>query len=201
MTSRLGPGGLTGRLGLDPDLVTLGKYIGGGLTIGCFGGRADVMDRYDPHRPGAIPHGGTFNNNVLAMAAGAAALSQVLTPERVEAVNALGDRLRERLQAAIERHGVAMVATGTGSIFGLHFHRGPLRNEAEADAFEQPRAAAIRELKKLFQLDLFAAGQYVTRRILGNLSIETSAAEVDGLVEAFDEFLASRGPLIRAALD
>lgn len=201
MTSRLAPGGLTGRLGLDPDLVTLGKYLGGGLTFGCFGGRAEVMDRYDPDRPGAIPHGGTFNNNVLAMAAGAAALSQVLTPARVEAVNALGDRLRERLAGAILRHGVAMTATGAGSIVGLHFHRGPLRNEADADAYEQPRAAVIRELKKLFQLDLLAAGQYVNRRILGNLSIETSEAEVDGLVDAFDEFLASRGSLIRAALD
>lgn len=200
MTSRLGPSGLQGRLGLEPDLVTLGKYIGGGLTIGCFGGRADVMDRFDPTRPDAIPHGGTFNNNVLAMAAGAAALSKVLTAERVEAMNARGDRLRQGLAALIAAAGVPMVATGVGSIFGLHYHVGPLRNEADADAYAASRKAPIEALKKLFQLDLLAAGQYVTRRIMGNISLVTSDAEVDGLLTAFEEFLATRKGLIRAAL-
>ncbi len=200
MTSRLGCGGLQGRLGLEPDLVTLGKYIGGGLTIGCFGGRADVMDRFDPARPDAIPHGGTFNNNVLAMAAGSAALSKVLTVERQDAMNARGDRLREGLQALIARSGLPMQATGVGSIFGLHFHAGPLRNEADADAYAAGRQAEIDGLKKLFQFDLLAAGQYVTRRILGNLSLVTSDAEVDGLLAAFEEFLLTRGGLIRQAL-
>jgi glutamate-1-semialdehyde aminotransferase len=93
-----------------------------------------------------------------------------------------------------------MVATGTGSIFGLHFHEGPLRNEADGDAYAHGRESIIAELKKLFQLELIAAGQYVTRRILGNLSLVTSDAEVDGLLAAFEEFLLTRGGLIRTAL-
>ena len=65
MTSRTGPGGLQERLGIWPDLTTLGKYIGGGASFGAFGGRADVMALFDPARPGALPHAGTFNNNVV----------------------------------------------------------------------------------------------------------------------------------------
>ena len=65
-------------LGITPDLTTLGKYIGGGLAFGAFGGRADLMARFDPSQPDAIPHAGTFNNAVLTMAAGAAGLTQVL---------------------------------------------------------------------------------------------------------------------------
>jgi glutamate-1-semialdehyde 2,1-aminomutase len=70
MTSRTGSGGLQARLGIRPDVTTLGKYIGGGSSFGAFGGRADVMELFDPARPGALPHAGTFNNNVVSMAAG-----------------------------------------------------------------------------------------------------------------------------------
>ena len=80
MTSRLGPGGRQGELGILPDLTTLGKYIGGGLTFGGFGGRADLMERFDPRRPDAIPHAGTFNNNVLTMSAGIVGLRDIFTP-------------------------------------------------------------------------------------------------------------------------
>ena len=76
MTSRTGAGGLQGRLGIRPDLTTLGKYIGGGSSFGAFGGRADVLDLFDPARPGALPHAGTFNNNVASMAAGQAGLTR-----------------------------------------------------------------------------------------------------------------------------
>jgi glutamate-1-semialdehyde 2,1-aminomutase len=197
---RVAAGGVQELYGIQPDLTTLGKIIGGGLPMGAYGGRADIMDRFDPARPGAIPHGGTFNNNVLAMAAGSAALAKVLTVARQDAMNARGDRLREGLQALIAASSLPMQATGVGSIFGLHFHQGPLRNEADADAYAAGREAGIDGLKKLFQFDLLAAGQYVTRRILGNLSLVTSDAEVDGLLAAFEEFLLTRGGLIRQAL-
>jgi glutamate-1-semialdehyde 2,1-aminomutase len=65
MTSRLAPGGLQEVHGILPDLTTLGKYIGGGMSFGAFGGRADVMERFDPRRPDAFQHAGTFNNNEL----------------------------------------------------------------------------------------------------------------------------------------
>ena len=81
MTSRLSPGGLQQVRGIKPDLTTFGKYIGGGMSFGAFGGRADIMDLFDPRRPDALPHAGTFNNNVLTMSAGLAGLTEVYTPD------------------------------------------------------------------------------------------------------------------------
>jgi len=95
MTSRLSTGGMQQILGVDPDLTTLAKFVGGGLSFGAFGGRAQLMDRFDPSRPDALQHGGTFNNDVLTMAAGAAGLTQVLTDAEIERLNGLGDRLRD----------------------------------------------------------------------------------------------------------
>src|SRR5690606_37765458 len=69
MTARLAPGGMHGKLGITPDLVALGKYLGGGVTFGAFGGRSDLMARLDPRQPNAFTHSGTYNNNVLTMAA------------------------------------------------------------------------------------------------------------------------------------
>jgi glutamate-1-semialdehyde 2,1-aminomutase len=114
MTSRLAWGGLQEVLDITPDLTTLGKYLGGGLAFGAFGGRRELMERFDPARAGALPHAGTFNNAVLTMAAGAAGLTQVLTPDEIARLNALGDGLRERI-ATLGVH-----ATGYGSMIGLH---------------------------------------------------------------------------------
>ena len=200
MTSRLSPAGAQGLYGIRPDLTTLGKYLAGGLTIGAFGGREDLMARFDPSAPDAFPHGGTFNNNVLAMAAGHAALSQVLTAEAQEGMNRRGDRLRDRLNAMAGAHGLPMQVTGIGSIFGIHFHRGPIRNAGDLERGEVGRAASILQLKTLFHLDMLAAGQYLSRRLLCNLSLETSEADLDGFCGAVEEFLVSRGALIREAV-
>ena len=103
MTSRLAPGGLQSVRGIRPDLTTFGKYIGGGMSFGAFGGRGDIMDLFDPRRPDALPHAGTFNNNVLTMNAGLAGLTEIYTPEAARALNARGDALRERLNALCRR--------------------------------------------------------------------------------------------------
>lgn len=200
MTSRVHHGGLQAHFGIRPDLMTLGKYIAGGLTIGAFGGRSDIMARFDPARPDAFPHGGTFNNNVLAMAAGHAALTRVLTPEASVRMNALGDDLRARLNSLAEQSSMPMLTTGFGSIFGIHFHRGRAANIGDLDAFETGREGQIAALKKLFQLDMFEAGLYISRRIMGNLSLETSEAETGALVSAVEEFFHNRGPLLRSTL-
>jgi glutamate-1-semialdehyde 2,1-aminomutase len=200
MTSRIDYGGVQRRVGVKPDLMTLGKYVGGGLSFGAFGGKAEIMARFDPSRPDAFPHGGTFNNNVLAMSAGYAALTQVLSEERLKKMNDLGDTIRERLNALAKKHDVPMIATGMGSIFGVHFHKGPARNAGDLDTFEHGREAAVGNAKKLFHLDMLAAGHYISRRIMGNLSIETTQAEADDFCAAVEEFLVTRGPAIRAAL-
>src|ERR1700756_5023235 len=105
MTSRLAPGGLQEVHGVLPDLTTLGKYVGGGMSFGAFGGRADIMERFDPRRRDAFPHAGTFNNNTLTMSAGLVGLTEIYTPERARALNAFGDRLRERLNGIARQHG------------------------------------------------------------------------------------------------
>ena len=128
MTSRLSPGGLQQVRGIKPDLTTFGKYIGGGMSFGAFGGRADIMDLFDPRRPDALPHAGTFNNNVLTMSAGLAGLTEVYTPDAARALNARGDALRERLNALCRAHDAPMQFTGIGSMFAVHFTRDPVRS-------------------------------------------------------------------------
>ena len=201
MTSRTHFGGMQAYFGVTPDLVTLGKYIAGGLTIGAFGGRADVMRRFDPSKPGAFPHGGTFNNNVIAMAAGHVAMTRILTREAADRMNGLGDQLRTRLNGLAEKHGLPMVATGFGSIFGIHFHQGALRNIDDLDAGEAGRETGVADLKKLYHLDMIENGIYISRRVLGNLSLETSEAECGKLVAAVEDFLVSRKGLFQSVFN
>ena len=116
---RVAWGGAQERLGVRPDLTTFGKIIGGGLPVGAFGGRADVMNFYDPRKGGArISHGGTFNANPVTMAAGVATLNAV-TPEAYTRLDALGERLRGGVsrhptQGAGDRHGLALLAALDG---------------------------------------------------------------------------------------
>lgn len=182
MTSRVDFGGMQAVTGVMPDLMTLGKYIGGGASFGAFGGRADIMDRFDPGRPDVFGHGGTFNNNILSMAAGHAGLTRVLTPEASRRFNALGDRLRLRMQERIDAHGVAASMTGYGSLFNLHFlPKGQVRPDTVEKADPRPG--------RLWHMEMMLAGQYVTPRGMFALSLPHGEADGDGLVSAFDRFL------------
>jgi glutamate-1-semialdehyde 2,1-aminomutase len=189
MTSRLSPGGLQALHGIKPDLTSLGKYIGGGMSFGAFGGRADIMDRYDPRRPDAFPHAGTFNNNVLTMAAGHAGLTQVYTKEAAERLNARGNALRERLNALCKAQNAKMQFTGIGSMLSVHFTRAPVRNPADA-------AAADQKLKELFFFDMLEKGIWIARRAFITLCLPLDEPEYDRFVQAVEEFLASRRSLL-----
>ncbi len=189
MTSRLSPGGLQQAVGVIPDLTTLGKYIGGGMSFGAFGGRAELMAHYDPRNPTALPHAGTFNNNVLTMSAGLAALTEVYTPAAAIALNAMGDDLRTRLNAAAVRHDVAMQFTGRGSMLAVHMRRGAIRNPADA-------AAGDMKARDLLFFDLQKAGLWIARRGMMALSLPLTAADITAMVDAVDEFAASRRHLL-----
>ena len=181
MTSRLAPGGLQSLIGVKPDLTTLGKYVGGGMSFGAFGGRADVMALFDPQRPGALPHAGTFNNNTLTMSAGFAGLTEVATPEAITKLNARGDRLRERLNEITRSGGARMQFTGRGSMLAVHFRDGAILNEADADAGNQ-------DLKELFFFDLLDRGVYIARRgmiVLSLVQDEAAFTRLEGAVEDF----------------
>jgi glutamate-1-semialdehyde 2,1-aminomutase len=177
MTSRLSPGGRQALLGITPDMTTLGKYIGGGLTFGAFGGRADIMAQFDPRRADALFHAGTFNNNTVTMAAGVAGLSKVLTPERSRDLNARGDRLRDGLNELFTRHGAALRVTGLGSVMNLH-------------AAGKPAAAVA--IKDLVFFDLIARGFYLARRGLIALSLPVTDAETGAFIDAIDEIIKAR---------
>jgi glutamate-1-semialdehyde 2,1-aminomutase len=192
MTSRLAPGGLQSVHGVKPDLTTFGKYIGGGMSFGAFGGRADILDMFDPRRADALPHAGTFNNNVLTMSAGLTGLTEVYTPAAAQALNARGDALRERLNALCRAADAPMQFTGRGSMMAVHMTRGPIRCPADA-------AKGDAKLKELFFFDMLAQGIWMAKRGMMTLSLPIGDAECDMLAGAVEEFLASRRSLLAAA--
>jgi glutamate-1-semialdehyde 2,1-aminomutase len=182
MTSRLAPGGLHGKLGVYPDLVAFGKYLGGGVTFGAFGGKRTLMQRLDPTRPDGLTHSGTYNNNVLTMAAGIAGLEKVYTAEAAERLNASGDRLRAKLNATAERHGAPVQVLGQGSMLCFHPQHGTIRRPADC-------AGASPDLRKLLHLELNLRGIYIARRGFMSLSLPLTDADHDALVAAFDAYL------------
>jgi len=168
---RVGPNGAQGRLGgVRPDLTTLGKIIGGGYPSGGFGGRAEVMDQFDARRAGALVHGGTFNGNPVAAAAGLATLRH-LTPARYADLERLGDRLRDRLTAALERDGLDARAGGIASIFQVFPGSSLVAPEGLT-----PQSALF--------LGLLLDGFHLAPRGMGALSTPTTDADVDDLVAA-----------------
>ncbi|KAK0713473.1 pyridoxal phosphate-dependent transferase [Lasiosphaeria miniovina] len=190
MTSRLAPGGLGATLGLDhpPDLVSLGKYLGGGLAFGAFGGRADVMAVYDPRDPNALAHSGTFNNNTLAMHAGYAGLADVFTPDACVAFNAKGDALRVRLAVGAARcGGTRLTFTGCGSLIGLYFTQRGVDVVASSD--DLARAGRRTDLRDLFWFEMLEEGFWITRRGFIALILDTPDDELDRFVGAVAAFL------------
>lgn len=173
MTSRFAVGGAQERYRVRADLTTLGKYLGGGLSFGAFGGAAEVMAAYGP---GGLTHGGTFNNNAFTMAAGLAA-SRVVDGELLDRLHRRGEALRERLNAEFAAAGAGFVATGSGSLMTIHPTAGPVRCWADIAGVD-PRRRAL-----LFH-DLLAAGYYVAARGYLALGPEITARHVDGFVAA-----------------
>ncbi|MBS0519880.1 MAG: aminotransferase class III-fold pyridoxal phosphate-dependent enzyme [Proteobacteria bacterium] len=190
MTSRMSAGGRQQLLGIAPDMTTLGKYIGGGMSFGAFGGCADLMALYDPRRADALPHGGTFNNNVLSMAAGHAGLSEVFTPAAAEALFARGEALRARLNDAARTAGIAAQWTGLGSMACVHFGvTGPIASPA--DLATEDKAAL-----ELFFLDMLHRGFYLARRGMIALNLMLGDAECEAFAAAWQDFLAERQPVL-----
>jgi glutamate-1-semialdehyde 2,1-aminomutase len=189
MTSRHSAGGLQKVHGVTPDLTTLGKYIAGGMSFGAFGGRAEVMDLFDGHRPGALIHSGTFNNNVLSMAGGVVAMGEIFDSAAADAHFARGEALRERLNTVCRKHGVTLHFSGLGSMMQPHFRPGSIMRPYAATPAEEA-------LRELYFFDLLAAGIYIARRGMIAMSLPTGDAECDRLVAAVDEFCALRGPLM-----
>ncbi|MDP6799067.1 MAG: aspartate aminotransferase family protein [SAR202 cluster bacterium] len=174
---RVSSGGAQEDLGVVPDLTALGKTIGGGLPVGAFGGKQELMDLFDPTAGGAtLAHAGTFNANPMTMVAGEVAMNH-LTPDVFERLNALGDELRAKLRAVFDELEVHAQVTGIGSLFGIHFTSEEIvdyRNVIRADG----------QMRRALFMGLLNEGILLQTGTAGSLNTLTTEAEADTLVDA-----------------
>lgn len=189
MTSRLHPGGLSAKLGIEPDLKTLGKYVGGGMSFGAFGGKHAIMALFDPTNPDALPHAGTFNNNTLTMNVGHVAMTEIYTPEACAALNARGDRLRDTLNDLFMRYQVKMKAMGQGSMVVIHPTAGEINSPHDIEDTDK-------RLRQLLFLDLLEQGIYIAERGFMALSLVVTDADCDRLVKAVEGYITRRRELL-----
>lgn len=174
---RLGVGGMQGVIGITPDLTCFGKIIGGGLPVAAFGGRADIMNAFDPTRGTPIVHSGTYNGNAVGMAAGLATL-KLYDQAAVDRLNATGDRFRARLNQAIATVGIEATVEGFGSVMQLHFCAGPIRTPLEA-------AGADKRRLRLHHIAMLAGGLFTAGRQMYVLSTALTETELDQFERRF----------------
>lgn len=169
-------GGMQVELGLDPDLTTLGKIIGGGLPIGAVGGKAELLELTSPLVASRLEHSGTFNGHIPAVAGGIVAL-QHLPAEVIARLNADAAELAARITAAGIEHGVPVTVTRAGSIMNVHPGAAPVLGPEDAH-----RGAAFRAGLHLL---LLAAGIYSAPRGMLNLSTVLTRDELDAVARGY----------------
>lgn len=134
---RLALGGAQERYGITPDMTTLGKIVGGGMPLGAYGGRSDIMDQVLP--AGKVFQAGTLSGNPVAVAAGSATLRILRDDPPYEYLDAIGNRLAEGLDQAASDAGVEHQVQHVGSMVTLFFNSQPVRNWPEADRSDRER--------------------------------------------------------------
>ena len=174
---RLAPGGAQQRFGITPDLSTFGKIIGGGLPVGAFGGRAEIMDCLAPLGP--VYQAGTLSGNPLAMAAGLAALEELRTGNAYARLEELGAALEAGLRDAAKSAGVPVQFNRCGSMFCGYFTSAPVHNLDDA-------MKSDRERFKQFFHALLDAGVYLapSQFEAGFLSTAHTTADIEKTVQA-----------------
>jgi glutamate-1-semialdehyde 2,1-aminomutase len=181
---RLAPGGAQQLYGVTPDLTCLGKIIGGGLPVGAYGGRADVMAKVAPEGP--VYQAGTLSGNPLAMAAGRATLDALAAPGVYERLEALGARLQAGLVRAAERAGTAVTVNRVGSLLTAFFCAGPVTD------YESAKRSDLARFGRFFHA-MLERGVYLPPAQFEALflSLAHTEADVDRTVEAAGEALAA----------
>ena len=189
-TQIVGPGGLTRAWGLDPDFVTCGKSIAGGVPFGAWGMTADIgallgqVKGGDGERSGLVAIGGTLFGNALSLAAARATMFEILTPAAYASTQRLGARLADGMRAAVERVGLPWHIYHLGPRAGYTFQPTPLRNAAEA------RASQDDLLTRLVRIWL--ANRGVWEAIVGAgpvASIPAADEDIDAYLDAWNELL------------
>lgn len=175
---RVGYQGASARFGVKPDLITLGKIIGGGLPVGAVGGSAEAMSVFDPTagKP-RVPHGGTFNANPVTMAAGIAAMG-LWTEDAVARLEQLGDDLRQRANWALDESGVPFKVTGQGSLFRI------MPKQSGGDFRSSVPDSRQQVQRRELHLRLLGQGVLTSPTGLGCLSTVMGDGEVTEMVEA-----------------
>jgi glutamate-1-semialdehyde 2,1-aminomutase len=187
ITFRLALGGAQELAGIRPDITCYGKMIGGGLPLGAFGGREDLLGLYDPTGSGPeVVHSGSLNANPLSLAAGLAAV-RALTSEAIADLNARGDRLRAAWSRVGDEAGVALTVTGRGSLLGLHFVPGPVRDIRDT-------WAADRALGHAVFLSMMNEGLLIDPRGVSCLSTATTDDDIERAVAALATILVRLAP-------
>ncbi|MCK1520258.1 aspartate aminotransferase family protein [Bradyrhizobium sp. 17] len=176
---RFGYGGSHSVFGLEPDLVALGKMIGGGLPVGAIAGPAHHMAVFDHTKAKPLVSlGGTFSANPLTMVAGTAAL-RAFDAQAVERLNALGSTLRQNLNEAFKKDRIPAQVTGFGSLFRLHPFTSPITDYRSC----YPSAIQKAALSKI-QFKLLGEGLLLTQYCAGALSTAMSRSDINDLAEA-----------------
>ncbi len=181
---RCGYGGMQGEAGVQPDLTTLGKIIGGGMPIGAVAGKREVMAVFDPTsgKP-AAPHSGTFVANPMTMVAGTTAM-RLLTRASLDRLARLGQRFQQRVNAAFDAAEVAGQATGYGSLWKLHMNRRSYLDFRSVYADEGER-----ERMEDLYLRMVNRGYLMGSTGLIALSTAMGEAEIDGFARALSAAL------------
>jgi glutamate-1-semialdehyde 2,1-aminomutase len=174
---RLAKGGAQERFGITPDLTCFGKIIGGGLPVGAFGGRADIMDQLAPLGP--VYQAGTLSGNPVAMAAGLAALEELCAGDAYDRLEQLGAILESGLATAAKSAGVSVRFNRCGSMFCAYFTDRPVHNLADAMTSDRER------FKKYFH-GMLAEGVYFapSQFEAGFLSTAHTEADVDKTINS-----------------
>ncbi len=174
---RLSPGGAQQRFGITPDLTCFGKIIGGGLPVGAFGGRAEIMDYLAPVGP--VYQAGTLSGNPLAMAAGIAALEELKESKAYEHLEKLGQQLEAGLRESAKAAKIPVQFNRIGSMFCGYFTDTPVHNVADAMRSNRERFA------KYFH-GMLAEGIYLapSQFEAGFLSTAHTAADIEKTVNA-----------------
>ena len=181
MSFRVAPGGAQEYYGITPDMTTFGKVVGGGLPVGAFGGRRDLMEFFDPTKGPAVAHAGTFNGNPMTMLAGSITLEH-LTPDIYQRLDLLTERLRRGIGEVCADLEVPVQVTGLGSLFGIHFVEGPVHTWRDV-------AAGDKDLQKRVFLGLLNEGILFTPGFVGALCRPMEDGEVDTFVQTFRRVL------------
>jgi glutamate-1-semialdehyde 2,1-aminomutase len=185
---RLSYHGAAHTFGIQPDIASFGKIIGGGFPVGAVGGSRRVMPVFDHTGNLKVHHGGTFNANPVTMTAGLETMKQ-MTPEAFDRLNALGGYIRERLSRMFHDRGIAAQVCGRGSLFIAHLDDGELVDYRSLRGFSRTNPVYGGLCHEMLRRGIILS----PRGVFGCLSTPMGEAEADAFVEALDQSLAALG--------